>query len=95
MMAGPELELPETTTTSGSGLGEPFKVILYNDDFHTFEEVIGQLRKATGCGRTKAESIAWEAHTKGKAIAYAGGFEKCQRVADILREIKLRVEIAG
>ena len=70
-------------------------MILYNDDIHTFDEVILQLRKATGCSDAEAERIALEAHTKGKAVAYSGPFEKCFKVMGVLREIQLIVEIEG
>lgn len=76
-------------------LDEPWKVILFNDEIHTFEEVILQLQKATGCAQMEAERIALEAHFKGKAVAYCGAFEKCFKVAGVLREIQLIVEIEG
>lgn len=70
----------------------PWVVILYNDDFHNFDEVILQLQKATGCSLESAEAIAFEAHTSGRAIAYTGSMEECERVAAILRQIRLQVE---
>jgi ATP-dependent Clp protease adapter protein ClpS len=79
----------------GTRIGEPWKVILYNDDIHTFDEVILQLQKALKCSAQRAERIAFEAHTKGKAIAFSGEFDECFRVAGILREIQLIVEIEG
>jgi ATP-dependent Clp protease adapter protein ClpS len=79
----------------GTRIGEPWKVILYNDDIHTFDEVILQLQKALKCSAQRAEQIAFEAHTKGKAIAFSGEFDECFRVAGVLREIQLIVEIEG
>ncbi len=79
----------------GTRIGEPWKVILYNDDIHTFDEVILQLQKATRCSAQRAEQIAFEAHTKGKAVAFSGEFDECFRVAGVLREIQLIVEIEG
>ncbi|MDZ7343511.1 MAG: ATP-dependent Clp protease adaptor ClpS [candidate division KSB1 bacterium] len=79
----------------GTRIGDPWKVILFNDDIHTFDEVIVQLQKATGCSVQRAEQIAYEAHTKGKAIAFSGEFNDCFRVAGVLREIQLIVEIEG
>ncbi len=79
----------------GSKLDEPWKVILFNDDIHTFDEVILQLCKATGCSTAEAEKIALEAHFKGKARAYSGSFAECYKVAGVLREIQLVVEIEG
>ncbi len=79
----------------GTRIGEPWKVILYNDEIHTFDEVILQLQKATGCNAQRAEKIAFEAHSRGKAIAFSGEFDECFRVAGVLREIQLIVEIEG
>jgi ATP-dependent Clp protease adapter protein ClpS len=79
----------------GTRLGEPWKVILYNDHIHTFDEVILQLQKALKCSAQRAENIAFEAHTRGKAVAFSGEFDECFRVAGVLREIQLIVEIEG
>jgi ATP-dependent Clp protease adapter protein ClpS len=79
----------------GTRIGEPWKVVLYNDHIHTFDEVILQLQKAIGCSVQRAESIAFEAHTKGKAVAFSGEFNECFRVMGVLREIQLVVEIEG
>lgn len=73
----------------------PWRVILFNDAIHTFDEVIVQLIKATGCTTAKAEKIAWTVHTEGKATAYEGSFEDCFRVQGVLREIQLVTEIEG
>ncbi|MCG3120650.1 MAG: ATP-dependent Clp protease adapter protein ClpS [bacterium] len=79
----------------GTRIGAPWKVVLYNDDIHTFDEVILQLQKAISCSVQRAESIAFEAHTKGKAVAFSGEFNECFRVMGVLREIQLVVEIEG
>ncbi len=71
----------------------PAKVILYNDDWHTFEEVIYQLIKAIKCDLQTAEELTWEVHTKGKAVVFEGDFEEALKVANILEEIDLSVEV--
>lgn len=73
----------------------PWRVILFNDAIHTFDEVITQLVKATGCSSTEAEQVAWTVHTKGKAMAFEGSFPGCFRVQGVLREIQLVTEIQG
>lgn len=73
----------------------PWRVILYNDDIHTFDEVIMQIIRATGCTTTRAEELAWTVHTRGKAAVYEGEFEDCLRVQGVLREIGLVTEIEG
>ena len=50
------------------------------------------MQKATGCSLEKAVWITQEAHITGRAIAFSGTLEECERVAGILRSIKLQVE---
>lgn len=72
---------------------EPAKVILFNDEVHTFDEVIVQLIKATRCTTQKAEGLAWEVHTTGRAMVYAGELVRCMEVSGILEEIYLMTQI--
>lgn len=72
---------------------EPAKVILYNDEIHTFDEVIGQLIKALKCDTPKAESLAWEAHANGKALVFTGDMAECLKVNSVLEEIALHTQI--
>ena len=67
---------------------EPAKVILFNDEVHTFDEVITQLIKATGCSQSKAEALAFEVHNNGKAVVFSGEMrsgDPVGYVADISR----------
>ncbi len=72
---------------------EPTKVILYNDDVHTFDEVITQIIKAIKCTSQHAESLAWDVHNNGKAVVYTGELVKCMEVSAVLEEIKLMTQI--
>ena len=67
-------------------------VVLYNDDWHPFDQVVFQVQKATGCTLEMAIWITKEAHTLGRAIAFTGELKECERVAGVLRQIKLQVE---
>jgi ATP-dependent Clp protease adapter protein ClpS len=69
------------------------RVVLYNDDWHTFDEVINQLIKATKCGFEKARDYAFEVHVKGKAIVFNGSLNECLTVSSILEEIALNTQI--
>ena len=84
------LELEEEIDVSSQ---EPAKVILFNDEIHTFEEVIGQIIKATGCDQAKAEALTWEVHTRGKAMVFNGEITKCVQVSHVLEEIELMTQI--
>jgi ATP-dependent Clp protease adaptor protein ClpS len=72
---------------------EPAKVILFNDEVHTFDEVIIQLMKAIKCTESKAEALAWEVHNAGKAVVYTGEVVKCVQVSGVLEEIRLMTQI--
>jgi ATP-dependent Clp protease adapter protein ClpS len=71
----------------------PWVVILYNDDWHPYDEVVFQVQKATGYTLEKAVWITQEAHATGRAVAYTGTLEECERVVGVLRAIKLQVEV--
>jgi ATP-dependent Clp protease adaptor protein ClpS len=72
---------------------QPAKVILFNDEIHSFEEVIGQIIKAIGCDSTKAEALTWEVHSSGKAMVYEGQMTECLKVSHVLEEIALNTQI--
>ena len=83
----------ESEVTEETKVHPPAKVILFNDELHTFEEVIHQIMKATGCNQPKAESLTWEVHHTGKAMVYAGPMPDCLRVSGVLEEIALHTQI--
>jgi ATP-dependent Clp protease adaptor protein ClpS len=71
----------------------PARVILFNDEVHTFEDVIGQLIKALGCDTSRAESLTWEVHNTGKAAVFEGPMDECVKVSGVLEEIALHTQI--
>ncbi|MEZ4785179.1 MAG: ATP-dependent Clp protease adaptor ClpS [Candidatus Kapaibacterium sp.] len=74
-------------------IGLPAKVILYNDEIHTFDEVIHQLIKAIRCTSAEAEGIAFEVDTRGLASVFEGELDSCLHVSSILEEIALHTSI--
>nr|WP_284700150.1 ATP-dependent Clp protease adaptor ClpS [Gracilimonas sediminicola] len=97
-MSGTEVE--ETTETKEKeevkdAVDTPWRLILYDDDIHTFDEVISQLMKATGCSLSEAEDKTWKVHNEGKALVHEGEFEECLRIDGVLKEIQLVTEIKG
>lgn len=69
------------------------RVLLFNDEVHTFDEVIGQIIKATGCSPDRAEALTLQVHHFGKAIVYDGEMSECLRVSGILEEIALHTQV--
>ena len=88
-----ERKLEEIATGIDSDIGLIAKVVLYNDDWHTFDEVIGQLILATKCSFEQARGYAFEVHVKGKAIVYNGSMNECLKVSSILEQISLNTQI--
>lgn len=78
---------------SGPDLLDAYRVVLFNDEEHSFDEVIEQIMKAVRCSRQKAEKHTWEVHTRGRSIVYAGPMFQCLKVSSILEEIALKTEI--
>jgi len=83
---------PDLFDETTHSLLSDYIVIVFDNEYNTWEEVIGILQKATGCSLDAAEAITYEAHLTGRAIAYNGTQEECERVAGILRQIRLQVE---
>jgi ATP-dependent Clp protease adaptor protein ClpS len=86
-------ELLETIIVGNSDTELPAKVILFNDEWHSFDEVIAQVIKAIHCSYQKAEDITLDVHNKGKAIVYEGEMLDCLRVSSVLEEIALHTQI--
>lgn len=74
-------------------IGKPHKVILFNDDHHSMEEVAVQIIKAIKCSPERAANIMLEAHQTGRAVVFTGGLERCELVESILAEIRLGTRI--
>ena len=80
-------------TEEDTTVGVSSKVVLYNDDWHTFDEVISQLIKAVKCTFEEARNYAFEVHVKGKSIVFSGSMNQCLKVTSILEEIALNAQI--
>jgi ATP-dependent Clp protease adaptor protein ClpS len=85
-----EIEIVEDQETD---ITQASRVVLYNDNWHTFDEVIEQLIKAVNCTYEQARSFAFEVHVKGKAIVFSGSLKSCLKVTSILEEIALHTQI--
>ena len=82
----PSLEHKKKVEVSGC-------VLLFNDSWHTFEQVSGQLIKAIQCNKKHAQLLTWIVHTKGKVLVFSGEIQECINVSDTLEEIDLRTRI--
>ena len=74
-------------------IGLPYKVILFNDSWHSFDDVINQIIKAVKCSYEEARSYAFEAHVKGKSQVFNGELNDCLKVSSVLEEIALHTQV--
>lgn len=70
-----------------------WRVVLFNCECHSFEQVEDQLIKAIRCTLSRARAIAWEVHSKGLSVVYEGPKERCEAVAEVLGSIGLIVKV--
>ena len=68
-------------------------VIVHDNDWNTFEQVIDILQKATGCSLEEAQMETWEVHHLGRSLVHHGDREECRRVADVIQTIGIRVTV--
>ncbi|HVE14363.1 MAG TPA: ATP-dependent Clp protease adaptor ClpS [Elusimicrobiota bacterium] len=83
---------PRAADSEGTSHG--WNVVLLNCDCHTFDDVEKQLMKAVRCSLSRARELSWEVHSKGQAVVYSGPRERCEAVAAILEDIRLRVKVS-
>ena len=84
-------ELEEIELISNIAFGT--RVLLFNDEIHTFDEVANQIIKATGCDFEKAMQLTNEVHNNGKAVVFEGELAECLKVSGVLEEIGLLTQI--
>ena len=88
-----ETIVEEKTADTGIDTTGEAKVILFNDDWHTFDDVIYQLILAINCSYKIAEKMALTVHNEGKCKVYEGSMEECLHVSAVLEEIDLKTQI--
>lgn len=69
------------------------QIILYNDDFNTFEHVIESLIKVCKHDLVQAEQCTFLVHYKGKCSVKKGAFEELEPICTALLERNLTAEI--
>jgi len=84
---------PEIIEDEDIGKGIESRVILFNDEWHTFEEVIVQIIKAIHCSFEVARDKTFEVHVKARSIIFSGTLDMCPKVSSLLEEIALHTQI--
>jgi ATP-dependent Clp protease adapter protein ClpS len=87
------LETTGSETDRETDLGNPWQVVLFNDEVHSFDEVILQIQKATGYPLPRAAELTLRVHQNGKASIFFGTREACEKVDAVLGAIKLLTRV--
>lgn len=65
-------EKQRTELSSLASVDEPLNLVLFNDDFNTFDFVITTLIEVCGHTAEQAETCTWIVHFKGKCAVKSG-----------------------
>ena len=88
-------ELTKTEEQVEESIDTPWRLFLFDDDIHSFDEVIEQIMKAKGCNSSVAQDLTFQVHNNGKALIHEGDFVDCLKMEGVLKEIQLVTEIRG
>ncbi len=89
------IERPEVEEIDRASGGDQWIVTVFDNDYNTIDQVCLILMKATRCSQREAEIETWEVHTLGKSVVHHGQEEECTRVASVIAEIGIRVEVSA
>ena len=82
------LERPDTG--QGTGLGEPWRVIVLNDDHNTFEGVAFALSSVLpGIDYEQGMALANRIHSSGLAVVWSGLREQAELYWELLKDYGL------
>jgi ATP-dependent Clp protease adaptor protein ClpS len=88
------LPVPTETTSIGTDTGLDARVIVFNCECHTYEQVIALFcQYIPGMTSPKAFELAWKIDHDGEAIVFAGGLEQAEEIAAKLAGGGLRVVV--
>jgi ATP-dependent Clp protease adaptor protein ClpS len=70
-----------------------YRLIVFDDDFNTFNHVIISFMDVLGYGEIRSEQLAWNIHNTGKAVVKEGKLEHLLINCQGLRDRKLDARI--
>ncbi|MBV6458092.1 MAG: hypothetical protein HONBIEJF_01215 [Fimbriimonadaceae bacterium] len=87
------IERPEIADSgTATGRGE-WIVTVYNNDYNTYDQVIGILVVATRCSMDEASMETWEVDHLGQSVVHQASEEECRKVASVISTIGIRVDV--
>ena len=86
--------VPTETTGVDTGAGIDARVIVFNCECHTYEQVIALFcQYIPGMNSTKAFELAWKIDHDGEAVVFVGALEQAEEIAAKLAGGGLRVAV--
>ena len=86
--------VPTETTSTDTAAGLDARVIVFNCECHTYEQVIALFcQYIPGMNSTRAFELAWKIDHEGEAIVYAGALTEAEEIATKLAGGGLRVAV--
>ena len=86
--------IPTETTSIGTDTGLDARVIVFNCECHTYEQVIALFcQYIPGMTSPKAFELAWKIDHDGEAIVFAGALAQAEEIAAKLAGGGLRVAV--
>jgi ATP-dependent Clp protease adaptor protein ClpS len=85
---------PTEITSTGTDTGIDARVIVFNCECHTYQQVIELFcQHIPGMNSTKAFELAWKIDHDGEAIVFAGSLAQAEEIASKLAGGGLRVAV--
>ncbi|XP_071789755.1 E3 ubiquitin-protein ligase UBR2-like isoform X2 [Asterias amurensis] len=78
----PEVPIEELRSKS---MGDTYCTMLFNDEIHTYEQVIDTLKKAVGCTAKEAVEFATIVDREGRSTVRNGPYKDCERARTIIK----------
>ncbi len=86
--------VPTETTSIEVGAGLDARVIVFNCECHTYEQVIALFcQYIPGMNSTRAFELAWKIDHDGEAVVFAGALQEAEDIAAKLGGGGLRVAV--
>jgi len=86
--------LATETPSTGTADGLDARVIVYNCDCHTYQQVISLFCQCIpGMTPSKAFELAWKIDHQGEAVVFTGEWKKAEEIAGKLAGGGLRVAV--
>lgn len=79
-----ETTVQETPTSLDKDTGGPWKVVLWDDDEHTYDYVIEMLVEVCGMSEEKAFGHALEVDSEKKTIVFTGELEHAEHIQEMI-----------